>query len=468
MHDRIQTLAAAMLLLSLLACGSGQALARQDEAPPTDDETPVESAEQTETPPAPQIVSERTLPNGVRVLSQPIAGVESAAIVVVFESGSSNDPTDAPGLSRLFDRLLMTCASQDAPPRSVKQLNELYPAGWNIRSYDAMSVYGVVAPSEAAAQEIEAIARRVRTLNVTAEDISRETGSIEAEMKALFDDQPLVKPMSWLVAKSFRHDTDAPRGIDPIRLARLQPDRVLREWQQRIIGGNVTVVLAGDVSRIGLDAATDKAFGSLPSGARPDFPITVRPVGAVARDVLDSSGLPGNRPHGVAAFFAPAITSPDHPAFLTVSRALMRDAATLQGSQSRIEFQYDMLLDPRAAYITPHAWRYPKGPAQALGYWDAKIKNRRYTHADALRTLGALDWQLGAPLRGGVVDELAHQPGLLYTIAYATGFRAMYGDSAFWDGYRTKLQRMDPKDLTAARDKYFADGNRALFILNGE
>ncbi len=469
MRNRFPFALAALLCLSFFGwCGGPVAAMQEGLEPAAGDEPPVETTEDSQTPPSPQIIEERHLANGVRVITQPIDGVNYAAIVVVFEVGSSNDPSDAPGMARLFDRLLMTCPSQGIERRSVKDLNETYPKGWNIRSYDAMSVYGVVVPTENLSEEVEGLAKRLRTLEIGPDDIARETGSIEAEMKVLFDDQPLIKPMSWLVAKSFRHDSGAARGVDPVRLARLRPDRIIQEWQQRTVGGNVTVILVGNVGGIGLDATTDRAFGSLASGDRPPFPVTVHPVGEVVRDILDSSGLPGNRLHGVAAFFAPPVTSPDHPAFLTVCRALMRDAAGLAGSQGRMEFQYDMLLDPRAAYVTPHAWRYPKGPLQALGYWDAKIKNRRYTHADALRTLGALDWQLGAPLRGGVVDQLAREPGLLYTIGFATAYRANYGDTAFWDGYRQKLERMDPKDLVEARNKYFADSNRALFVLKGD
>lgn len=469
MRDRLHLASVALGCLVLFTWNAVLAVAWQDGLePPSGDATPAESAADTKTPPAPQIVQERRLPNGVRVLVQSIEGVSHAAIIAVLEVGSSNDPSDSPGMSRVFDRLLMTCPSQDAPVRRVKELDEKYPDGWNIRSYDAMSVYGVVVPSEIVGDQVEQLAKRLRTLQISAADISRETTSIEEEMKALFDDRPMIKPMSWLVAKAFRHDVDLPRGIDPARLARLNPDRLMLEWQKRIVGGDVTLILVGDVSRIGLDAITDKAFGTLASGARPDFPVTVHPVGQVTRDIMQSSDLPGSQHHGTAVFYAPPVTSPDHPAFLVITNALMRDAAGMPGAAARLEIQYDMLLDPRGVYLTPQAWRYPKGPSQALGYWDAKISKRKYTHADALRTLGSLDWQLGAPLRGGVVDQLATQPGLLYTIGYATAYRAAYGDTAFWDNYRQQLERMDTKNLDAVRQKYFADTNRAIFILKGD
>ncbi len=469
MRDRFHLVPTALLCLALFAWSAIPVLARQDGVePPAGAAPPAESTEATRRPPAPQTVHERLLPNSVRVLVQPIEGASHAAIIALLEVGSSHDPSDSPGMSRLFDRLLMTCPSQDTPARTVRDLSENYPDGWNIHSYDTISVYGVVVPSDRVGDEVERLATRLRTLQITADDIARETASIEAEMKDLFDDRPMIKPMSWLVAKAFRHEVDLPRGIDPARLARLNPDQVMLEWQKRIVGGNVTLVLVGDVSRIGLDAITDKAFGTLASGPRPDFPLTVHPVGQVTRDIMQSSGLPGGQHHGTAAFYAPPITDPDHPAFLVLTNALMRDAAGMPGAAARLEFQYDMLLDPRAAYLTPQAWRYPKGPAQALGYWDSKIKNRKYTHADALRTLGALDWQLGAPLRGKVVDQLATQPGLLYTIGYATAYRAAFGDSAFWDDYRQRIERMDAKTLDAARQKYFADTNRAIFILKGD
>jgi len=466
------SLLAAFVGAALIAATAGSARAVQDDRePPTLPDPPVEAVEQTATPPRPQTLLSRMLPNGVRILAQPIDGADHAAILVSFASGSSHDPSDAPGLSRLLDRLLLTCAADDGPVRASAQLDERYPAGWNIRSFDVLSVCGLVVPADQVDGEVERLAQRLRTLKIDDIAIARETDAMEAEMRTLFEERPLLKPMSWLVAKAFRHDSGAPRGIDPVRLARLSVDRIQREWQQRIIGGNVTLVLVGNVERIGLDAVIDRAFGALPSGSRPDFPVTVHPVGAVTRDIMDSSDLPSKRHHGTAAFFAPAVTHPDHPAFLVLATTLTQYAAGLPGAESRLDFQYNMLLDPRAAYLTPHMWRFTRegGPAAALGWWDAHIKkSRKFTHADAKRTLGSLDWQLGAPLRGKVVDELGTRPALLYTIAFATAFRSHYGDDAFWEGYRLKLERMDPRDLVAARDTYFADANRAIFILKGD
>lgn len=464
-------LVATLAPIAAMLLSTAAARPLQDNAPPILPDPPAATEPTDQTPAAPQVVYSRTLPNGVRVLTQPIDGTHHAAMLVVLGTGSSHDPSDAPGLSRLFSRLLTTCSAEEEDGRSAADLDERYPHGWNIRSFDAMSVYGLVVPSDRVSEEIERLARRLRTIRIDSSAITRESLTLEDEMRSLFDERPLIKPMSWLVAKAFRHDSGAPRGIDPVRLARLAPDRVQREWQQRLVGGNVTVVLAGDVSRIGLDATVDRAFGALPSGERPNFPITVRPVGAVTRDIMDSSDLPSKRHHGTAAFFAPPVTHVDHPAFLVLATTLTHYAATLPGAESRLDFQYNMLLDPRAAYLTPHMWRFTKegGPAAALGWWDAHIKkSRKFTQADARRTLGALDWQLGAPLRGGVIDELGKRPALLYTIAFATGYRFHYGDEAFWQGYRDRLQRLTQADLAAARDKYFADDNRAIFILKGD
>ncbi|MCL4197569.1 MAG: insulinase family protein [Phycisphaerales bacterium] len=462
---------AAILQFAAIVLSASAARAVQDERQPPTLPDPPAAEPESPTPPAPQVVHSRTLPNGVRVLTQPIDGATHAAILVSFSAGSSHDPADAPGLARLLDRLLITAADEAEQGRTDAQLDERYPDGWIVRSYDALSVCGVVVAADRAADEVERLARRLLTLRIDDVALAREVKAIEAEMNVLFEERPLLKPMSWLVAKAFRHDSGAPRGIDPVRLARLTPDRVQREWQQRLVGGNVTVVLAGDVSRIGLDATVDRALGALPSGSRPDFPVTVHPVGAVTRDIMDSGDLPSRRHHGTAAFFAPPVTHPDHPAFLVLGTTLTHYAATLPGAESRLDFQYNMLLDPRAAYLTPHMWRFTRdgGPAAALGWWDAHIKkSRKFTQADARRTLGALDWQLGAPLRGGVIDELGKRPALLYTIAFATAYRSHYGDEAFWQNYRQQLERMDVRDLNAARDTYFADSNRAIFILKGD
>lgn len=431
--------------------------------PPTDD-----GEADLATPALPQTLTRDTLENGVTVLKQHIDGTDAAAAVVMLHVGSMHDPVEAPGMSRLLDHLLISAPSEGVGFRTTDDLDEKYRLGWNIRSQPWSTTYGIVVKRDELADELGAVARRLRTLAVGPESLSRALTGVEKDMAIMFDERPLLKPMSWLVAKAFRHDSGAARGIDVQRMGRLRPERVQQEWNSRIVGGNVTIVLVGNVDGLDVDTAVKTAFGDFQKGNAPDWKITFTPVGAVTRDVLDSHDLPSGEHHGTAAFFAPDITHADHPAFSVVAHSFMLDAAKQPGSQARLDFQYDALLDARAAYLTPHSWRFPKGYRQALGYWDAKIKNAKFSRTDPKRYMTASGWQLGDALPGEVVEELQRNSALLYTIAFATGWRNLHGDDAFWQGYRDHLQRLDAREMSAVRDRYFADSNRAIFILNGE
>ena len=471
-------IAIALIAPCLTAFPAASALGGAQPPPPADagqpaDENGVQAGEDAVATPeraaVPQEVVRRTLPNGVAAMVQPLPGVELAAVLVLFRVGANRDPANA-GMARLLDRLLMTAPAEDAHEgRTVESLNSMYPDGWNAQTFPDHSVYGFVIPTKRLDDEVQRLAARLRSLRIDEGAIARELDAMEAELAERFEKRDHLVPMAWLMAKSFRHDSDPPRGIDVDDLRRLDARRVQKEWDHRVAGANVAVVIVGPVEAEPTLSSIESAFAAL-SGERPDERrITVRPVGGgVGREIVGVEYLPGGKSHGVMTYFAPAITDADHPAFLTIARAMTREATELPGSEARLEFQYDMLLDPRAAYVAPHVWRYPRGIQQGLGYWDAKLTNHKFSRGDVKRALGALDWQLGAPLQGALVDGIVKTPGLLYTIAYATAFRSHHGDDAFWADYRDRLSRLDAKELDAARDKYFVKSNMAVFILQAK
>ncbi len=434
--------------------------------------------QQEEAPPEPEEVVEipqetfvRTLDNGLRLILQPIPDARRTAVLIHFATGSAHDPADAPGLNDLLFRLVASCAISGRPdsPRTPQGWQEQYRWGWQFKSYPTQSVMGLVVDGEATADAIAHLAAMVTGLTISAEDLSTQIGDLAAEEAEVESGPGHLTPIRIITARAFPHSSGYPGALDLDALKRLDPARIMDEWHTRACGHNLTVVVSGAMAedRSALEAALDSAFASLPAGSESPLPVTRRAAGpGVTQET--SAHLPGDDDHVAAAFFAPPISSEEHPAFLTVAMLLEDYAKSLPGVKVRLPFQYALLLDERAAWLTPHAWRFPKGAGQALGFWKLRIDRQPFSATDSRKVLRAIGWQLGGPMSEDFIRLLRSRPALLFSVAQATAWRARHGDEAFWNEYRERLQTLTWKQLSAARSRFFHDENRRLVILRAE
>ncbi len=427
-------------------------------------------------PPIPQRVVKHVLANGLEVNKQDVPGSNHVVILIELKSGDNHDPASLPGLSQLLVDVVMTGGTigEEGSGRTPTQLSEQFPNGWNAQSFPDHSVLSWVVPHEQAVAQLSASALKITRVEITSASVGQSLTRMRKNITRRFEEEIQLIPMSWVTTKAFTHTARPRYGIAPEKLQRLSAEDVQSAWQRRIHPRNIRLFVVGDLEASGLgndaiDIAISSAFGEIQPAegvGSPDFKVNVQreKQGERRRRILVDN-VPSNKEHVVVAYYAPDIADQDHPAFLTVCNEFMHAATRLPGAQGRVAFQYSMLLDPRAAYLVPHIWRFPKGADQALGFWLTKLKNKRFSNTDGRATGRQLAWQLGEPLNPAIITEMRDMPSLLYTIAYATALRTRHGDARFWNDYRDRLQKLRKDDLKSAREKYLGDDNIAVFVL---
>lgn len=441
--------------------GSADAPPPAPPAPATPEPTPIE-----------QTIITRTLSNGLTVKKQAIPGVDEAVIFIQINAGDDYDPADGPGLSQLLIDLAAfgSLDNDESSLPTPELLDKKYPLGWVAHSHPEFAVLAFVVPAEQLDEQLGVVAKRITKVPFTKQAVDDAIGRMRADLDRRFRKEVQLIPMSWVTAKAFRHVSHPHYGISPDKLAKLSLERLRKEWLVRTDPRNITLFLCGNLGEdeSGLDDVVNTNFSTIKrdEGNRVELTRTVhREEGSDRRRRIIVDKLPGDKESVVVAFYAPGMTDADHPAFLAVADDFMKTARKMPGAQARIPFQYSLLLDHRAAYLTPHIWRFPKGAGQALGFWTIKILNRKFSNSDGRSTLHRLAWQLGSPLSPSLLQAINKQPALLYTIAYASALRERIGDSHFWESYRNKLKVLRKDDLAAARDEYFTDKNEAIFVL---
>lgn len=421
-----------------------------------------------------QAVSSERLANGVTLMTQSIPGVAHTATLVVLRTGTDHDPADGPGLACLMDELYFGLPAGTGESAfegmSRAAMRRAYGAGFMAQSHHDHAVYGVVTPAGEVDSAVGMLAKRAGGLRFEAEGIEAAEKALRGRMKDAFEENASQMLLNWATSLTFRNGSEAPGGVDVDALSGLTPERLNEEWNRRVTGSNVCVLVCGSLEHFDVERARD-AWGALKGEGSAPAEMSVKSVGVSAKEVAVPR-LPGGKEHAVAAYFAPAVSGADHPAFVAVAHQLMveaRRAAAGPGGEGNaslpLAFQYSMLSDDRAAYLTPLVGQFPKGAAQAMGYWVDTIQKLKFQKSDGKRAMRAYDWQFGAPLSGELVAGMRENPNLIFTIAYASAYRAVKGDEAFWTGYRESLGALTVSDLQAARDRYFTQRNWAFFLL---
>lgn len=462
----LRFVASSFALVALLTVAHAQ---EPPAAEPVDDRAPV-----------PQVVESVRLENGMTVLIQPIEGMESVAVLVTMKRGSEHDPRNAPGLHHMLAELAlasgMTSEGVSAhelneellEPRTKMELHRAYAKGWRSRAYHDHVSFGWDVASEDAPRHIREAVARLTHLSITGADIERAIDEVHGATNEKFVTKLPLAPRAWAEVLAFPHTSRATFGIDADRLRGLRESQVSDAWAKITSPDNVIMTITGNIGLTTRETLLEVAAAVPSNGAsEASDSVTRKAVGKTGRKVAVDN-LPGGREHVAVVAFAPPLDHPDHPAFLVVAEMLTMSAMQMPASQARLPFDYTLLDDPRAAYLTPHTAQYPKGAGQALGYWFVKIQNLRPSRSRAKRTRRSLGWQLGDPIIPIVLDMANDRPEMHLDIAHGVAFRELHGGSGFWDEYRARLIKQDPREMARVRTEYFTNQGWAFFWLQSQ
>ncbi|HMC91120.1 MAG TPA: pitrilysin family protein, partial [Allosphingosinicella sp.] len=209
------------------------------------------------------------LPNGLRVASRQMPGLETAAVGLYADAGARHEPARLNGIAHLFEHMVF----KGAGGRSAREISEtIEDVGGELNAAtdrDGTS-FSASVMAEHVPLGVELIADLVQRPLFAAADLEREKEVVLQELgeardtpsdiifddlwSAAFDDQPL--------GRSVLGDEDS---IEAIGL------EDLHEWRRaRYRAGSLALVAAGKVDHDTLVALAEKHFADLPAGTIDD------------------------------------------------------------------------------------------------------------------------------------------------------------------------------------------------------
>ncbi len=126
--------------------------------------------------------SDRTLPNGMRVLSAPDPSSPTVAIQVWYHVGSKDDPQNRSGFAHLFEHIMFK-STKNMKSEMMDRLTEDVGGFNNAFTADDVTVYFEVVPSNYLETLLWAEADRLSALNVDDPNFKSERDVVKEEFR---------------------------------------------------------------------------------------------------------------------------------------------------------------------------------------------------------------------------------------------------------------------------------------------
>jgi predicted Zn-dependent peptidase len=205
----------------------------------------------------------KTLPNGVRVLSERMPGATSVALGVWIRAGSRDEHEEVAGITHLMEHMLFK-GTPDRDALKIAQEFEGIGAQENAATGEEYTMLFARFLPEHLGSALEIMSDMIR--RPTLADLEREREVIVEEIR-MYEDRPDQMADEYLASLVFHGDglgksiigsAETVRGVDHDTLTGFHGDTYN--------GSNVFVVAAGDLDPEELEKIAEERFGGLPQG----------------------------------------------------------------------------------------------------------------------------------------------------------------------------------------------------------
>src|SRR6266849_6733313 len=206
---------------------------------------------------------ERTLANGLRVLSVVDKSSPTVAINVWYHVGSKDDPDQRSGFAHLFEHIMFK-STRNMKAEMMDRLTEDVGGNNNAYTADDVTVYFEVVPSNYLETLLWAEADRLSGLTVDEESFHSERAVVEEEFRQSVLAPPYGRFFYALDQKSYNtHPYKRPTigSIQDLDAATVENVQKFHTTYYR--PDNATLLVVGDFDPKQLDAWVDKYFASI-------------------------------------------------------------------------------------------------------------------------------------------------------------------------------------------------------------
>jgi zinc protease len=416
----------------------------------------------------PMNIKERTLPNGLRVVSLLDDSSPTVSIHVWYNVGSKDDPEGRSGFAHMFEHMMFK-STKNMKSEMFDRLTEDVGGFNNASTFDDYTNYYEVVPSNYLESLLWAEADRMVNLNVDEETFNSERDVVKEEFRYRILSQPYGRLFGQYLEKlSFTTHPYKRPGIGNLdELTAATPADARAFYQTYYRPDNAVLIVVGDFDQAQLDAWTDKYFGRLKTNKASIPRVTAVEPERTEEKRYNETALNVPFPAVMITYLAPNSKDPDVPA-LEIAETILANGESSRLYQQLVYkqqlaqeagFNADIRADRGLLYFYAIAsqGKTPEALEKSLLAELAKIQSAPVTANELAKAKNQLITR--------TLQEREQNDGKAIAIERAIAYE---GSAAAVNTDIQRLQAVTAADVQRVMKKYFTDKNRVvIYYQNG-
>ena len=406
---------------------------------------------------------ERTLKNGLRVLSVVDKSSPTLAINVWYHVGSKDDPDHRSGFAHLFEHIMFK-STKNMQAEMMDRLTEDVGGNNNAFTEDDVTVYYEVIPSNYLETLLWAEADRLSGLTVDDENFKSERAVVEEEYRQSVLAPPYGKFFYMLQQKSFSsHPYQRPTigSIEDLDAATLENVQKFHTTYYR--PDNATLIVVGDFDPKQLDTWVDKYFGPIEKPNLPLPRVQTKEAERTGEKRFTEYGANVPLPGVGITYLIPSEKSEDAPALTMLDvilsqgrssrlyQSLIYQQQVAQSANANADLKEDAGLFELTAIVA--AGKQPEDAEAALRAEIKKLQDAPVSAAELEKAKNQL-----------ITSQLRQRETNLGKSQSLGGAAVLLGDPNRVNTELERLQAVTAADVQGVAKKYFTDQNRYVFF----
>ena len=414
---------------------------------------------------APLPIKQRTLANGLRVVSLQDNTSPTVSIHVWYDVGGKNDPPGRSGFAHMFEHMMFK-ATKNMPNEKMDRLTEDVGGFNNASTWPDFTNYYEVVPSNHLEPLLWAESDRMVHLNVDDTNFASERDVVKEEYRQSVLAPPYGK-LFWLLDDVTFQKHPYRRGVigdlDQLSAATRADAEAFYKTYYR--PDNAVLIVVGDFDQKQLDSLVDKYFGRIPkpSGTIPRV-TEVEPEWTTERRV-NEFGPRVPFPATAIVYRAPRTNSPDIPA-LRIAAAILSGGESSRMYMSLVrnlqiaqQADLDLELNTEGGRMSLLAIGAEKGTSQNLeAALLAELKKIQDGGVTAQELEKAKNQLVASSIRARETND-----GKAIAIERAVAY---LGDPTAVNREVSDFQAVTAADVQRVMKQYFKDNNRVVIYYN--
>jgi zinc protease len=414
---------------------------------------------------APLDIKQRTLANGLRVVTLRDNSSPTVSIHVWYDVGGKNDPPGRSGFAHMFEHMMFK-ATKNMPNEKMDRLTEDVGGFNNASTWPDFTNYYQVVPSNHVEPILWAEADRMVNLNVDEANFASERDVVKEEYRQGVLAPPYGK-LYWLLDDITFQKHPYRRGVigNLEELTAATREDAEKFYKTFYRPDNAVLIVVGDFEQKQLDAWIDKYFGAIakPSGVIPRV-TEIEPEWATERR-FNEFGPRVPFPATAIVYRAPRTTSPDIPA-IRLAASIMAGGessrlykAVVREQQIAQQADLDLELNTEGGRISFIGIGSDKGTSENLEKaFLAELKKIQDEGITAKELEKAKNQLISRAVRSRETND-----GKATAIERAVAY---LGDATAVNKEVEKLQAVTAADIHRVMKQYFKNNNRVVIHYN--